>query len=196
MNMYCLWLFGRDIEQRYGAKEFLRLYLTLIAVAGAVWALFATGKGGLVGASGGVAGIIVLFVFNFPHRKFILFPIPFQVPAWVLGIIIVGMDVVGAAGYREANVAYIAHLAGAAAGFLYFRAGIRLTQFSPSFKFRSPFSSRPKLKVHNPKSRQAKLDRQADEILQKVHEHGADSITAAERKILDEYSRRMRQKYD
>lgn len=196
MNMYCLWLFGRDVEQLYGAKEFLRIYLVLIAVAGAVWALLATGdRGGLLGASGGVAGIMVLFVLNFPHRKFILLPIPFQVPAWLLGIIIIGMDVIGAAGYRDANVAYVAHLAGAAGAFLYYRAGIRLTQFSPSFKFRSPFSSRPKLKVHNPKSRHAKLDRRADEILQKVHEHGADSITAEERKILDDYSRRMRQKH-
>jgi hypothetical protein len=105
------------------------------------------------------------------------------------------MDVMGAVGYRDASVAYVAHLAGAATAFLYYRSGIRLTQFSSSLRFRSPFSSRPKLKVHNPKSRQAKLERQADEILQKVHDHGADSITAAERKILDDYSRHMRQKH-
>ena len=35
----------------------------------------------------------------------------------------------------------------------------------------------------------------ADRILDKVHQHGADSITPAERKILEEYSRRMRQKH-
>lgn len=196
MNMYGLWLFGRDVESTYGAKEFLRVYLTMVVVSGLAWVLVQGGANArLLGASGAVSGTMVLYVLHFPHRKFLMIPIPFQIPAWGLCIFIIGMDVMGAVGYRDASVAYVAHLAGAASAFLYYRSGIRLTQFSPSFKFRSPFSSRPKLKVHDPKSRQAKLERQADEILQKVHDHGADSITAAERKILDDYSRHMRQKH-
>jgi len=32
-NMFVLFIFGRDIEYRYGSKEFLRFYLTTLIVA-------------------------------------------------------------------------------------------------------------------------------------------------------------------
>ncbi len=195
LNMYSLWLFGRDVEQVYGAKEFLRVYLLLIVVSGAVWALLAGSGSHLVGASGGIAGITVLYILHFPHRKFIMLFVPIPMPAWVLGLIFLVMNLVGSFGLLDGQVAYVAHLAGAAGAFVYYRSGIRFTQLSPNFNLRSLFGSRPKLKVHDPSSRQAKLDRRADEILQKVHDHGADSITAEERKILNDYSRRMRQKH-
>ena len=193
LNMYSLWLFGRDVERVYGPKEFLRCYLVFVAISGLVWAL-ASGGGQLVGASGAVAGILVLFVMHFPHRKFLMFPIPIQIPAWVLGIIIIGMDIRGAFGHAAQDVAYAAHLAGAAAAFLYYRSGIRFSHLTPSFRMPSGLSGKPNLRVHKPSRRDAKLESQADAILQKVHQHGADSISAKERKILDEYSRSVRDK--
>ena len=195
-NMYGLWLFGREVEQRYGSKEFLTLYLSLIAISGAVWALLNIGSmSPLVGASGAVSGVMVLYCVHFPHRKFLMFPIPFQVPAWALCIFIIGMDIMGALGQRGegTRVAFAAHLAGAAAAFLYFKSGVRLRQYLPG-GMPSAFRGKPKLKVHQPSRRDAKLESQADAILQKVHQNGADSITAKERRILDEYSRSVREK--
>ena len=193
LNMYSLWLFGRDVERVYGPKEFLRIYLVFVVISGFVWGL-ASSVGQLVGASGAVAGVLVLFVLHFPHRKFLIFPIPFQLPAWVLCILIIGMDIRGALGHAERDVAYVAHLAGAAAAFLYYRSGIRFSRLTPSFRLPSGLSGKPKLKVHKPSRRDEKLESQADAILQKVHQHGADSISAKERKILDEYSRSVREK--
>ena len=139
---------------------------------------------------------MVLYCVHYPHRKFLMFPIPFQVPAWLLCIGIIGMDVMGALGHRDQRVAFAAHLAGAAAAFVYYKSKIRLTQFLPGFGAGMPsaFSGKPRLKVHKPSRRDAKLESQADEILQKVHLNGADSISAKERKILDEYSRKVREK--
>ena len=60
--MLGLFFLGRSVEQLYGRKEFLRLYLVLIVFSGLVWALI-TKLGGAaddvsaVGASGAVAGL-------------------------------------------------------------------------------------------------------------------------------------------
>src|SRR5262249_8181121 len=65
-NMFGLWLFGRDVEGVYGKAEFLRIYLMGVVVAGLVWAatVFASGGPPLVGASGGVMCLMILFVLN------------------------------------------------------------------------------------------------------------------------------------
>jgi membrane associated rhomboid family serine protease len=196
-NMLGLFVFGSALEQHYGSKEFLRLYLCLIVGANLVWVVAQTLTGQqaqLYGASGAVAGLVVLYAVLFPQRKLMIIPIPVAIPAWVIGILFVGGDLWGALAQRDGGVAYVVHLAGAALGFLYFRSGIRLSDYFPD-GFSLPKWNRPKLRLHQPRSSGGpKNDRRADEILEKVHKHGADSITEEERKILDEYSRRMRQK--
>ena len=197
LNMYSLWLFGRDVERVYGSKEFLRIYLLLVVLSGLVWALFTqiSGAGGtLVGASGAVAGILVLFALHFPQRQFVMFPIPFQVRAWFLCVMLIVINILGVAGHGAQDVAYMAHLTGVAAAFLYYRSGIRFSRMLPGLSLPTALSGKPKLKVHKPSRRDEKLESQADAILQKVHQHGADSISAKERRILDEYSRSVREK--
>jgi hypothetical protein len=54
----------------------------------------------------------------------------------------------------------------------------------------------PNLRVHAPETddRYRELDEQADMLLDKVHRDGEASLTDKERRMLEEYSRRMRQK--
>ena len=199
-NMYGLWLFGRDVEGVYGRAEFLRVYLAMIVSAGLVWCLLAFAFDGapatLVGASGGVAGVVILYAFNFPHRKFqlLLFPF-FPIPAWVLGVLFVAGDAWGALGSGGSNVAYSAHLAGAGFALLYYKSGFRFGSLlgGGGSKVRKAKKG-PKLKLHDPEKRMAKLDEAADHVLDKLHRQGESSLTAKERKVLEEYSRRMRQK--
>ncbi|MGH7138826.1 MAG: rhomboid family intramembrane serine protease, partial [Pirellulales bacterium] len=66
-NMLYLWFFGRDVEVIYGRKEFLRLYLSLTVLSGLVWALIAFALHNprpLIGASGAVVGVTILFVLR------------------------------------------------------------------------------------------------------------------------------------
>jgi membrane associated rhomboid family serine protease len=196
-NMFALWVFGSALERHYGSREFLRLYLALIVLSNLVWVIAQNLMGNtaqIYGASGGVSGLIVLFALLFPKEKLYLIPFPVAIPAWLLGVLVVGGDMMGAASRDPENrVAFVAHLAGAGLAFLYHQSGIRLESFF-SGGFKLPKLGRPKLKVHRPNTKQGDIDRRADEILKKVHRDGADSITAEERKILDDYSRRMRQK--
>jgi hypothetical protein len=54
------------------------------------------------------------------------------------------------------------------------------------------------LRVHDPvdpTSRYRELDAKADAVLAKLHREGEASLSAKERKILEDYSRRMQQKH-
>lgn len=56
LNMYSLWIFGEAIEEVFGAKKFLRLYL--LSILGGSLAFVLLGSGWVVGASGGIFGLM------------------------------------------------------------------------------------------------------------------------------------------
>src|SRR5262249_32282169 len=118
-NMFSLWLFGRDVEARYGRMEFLRIYLALVVLSSLGWVVsqnlqHADSRGSMIGASGAVTGVMILFVLNFPKRIFYVWGV-LPLPAWALGAIFVLMDVSGfthkVEGAEGARVAYETHLA-------------------------------------------------------------------------------------
>ncbi len=202
INMFTLWFFGRDVENLYGRKEFLRVYLSLIVLSSLAWvvsdAAFNGGHGKLMGASGGVMGIIVLFVMNFPRRVVYIWGI-LPVPAWVVGLIYVAGDLSGlTAGSAEVDgphVAYEAHLAGALFGFLYYQSGLNLGRLLPSGFSLAGLRPRPRLRVHDPQSDVPEsLDKRVDTVLEKVNRQGIDSLSAEERKLLEDASRRYQRR--
>jgi membrane associated rhomboid family serine protease len=200
-NMFGLFIFGRDVELRYGRAEFLRFYLVAIVLGALAWGLrlnlmdFENAR--LLGASGGVAAVILLFVYNFPRRTILLFFV-LPVPAWVLGLIMVLGDAMGFVGGGSDAVAFDVHLIGVAFASAYFWFGWRLGGWTPESirgRIRWPrWRSRPKLRIHDPEAKDERQEQEADRILAKVSREGIDSLTAKERRILEEYSRRMRQK--
>ncbi len=198
-NMYGLWLFGREVEHRYGKREFIFAYCGLVIMSGLCWALVdlvtADDPGSVVGASGAVMGMVVLYAMNFPNREFYLLFLPgVPIKAWMLAVGYVALDLFSGMSPAEgSNVAHSAHLAGAAWAFIYFRSGVQLSKFA-SFGDAMKKLKSPKLRVHNPDDFQD-LDREADRLLEKVHREGEESLTKKEKKILADYSRRMRQKH-
>jgi membrane associated rhomboid family serine protease len=106
-NMVALWLFGRDMEALYGKKLYLQLYLSLVVLSGFVWLVLNLLSGNaamLVGASGAVTGIMVLFVLHYPTRTLLFWGV-FPIPVWVLATIQLLQDIVGAV-TRSGQVAY------------------------------------------------------------------------------------------
>jgi len=57
-------------------------------------------------------------------------------------------------------------------------------------------SRRMKLKLHDPDKKLRQEAMEADRILAKIHESGESSLTAAERRTLERYSRRQRERRD
>jgi membrane associated rhomboid family serine protease len=205
-NMFALWLFGRDVEAIYGKVQFYKLYFSLIVLAGFAWVVIQriVAPGDVVptiGASGAVMGIMMVYIFHFPHRTFLfMFAIP--MPAWVLGILYVYFDLSGAlGGFRltDQSVNNVAHLAGAAFGILFYQTHWTLFSLWPESWFKSVKRRRSGYRVYRgDRDRDGdggdprQLQKRVDDILAKISREGEASLTAEERRTLEEASRKYR----
>ena len=199
-NMLSLWMLGRAVEMRLGGREILAVFLVSIVVSGFVWMLFQLGyehPPAAVGASGAVCAIVMLFVLYFPQSTVLLFGI-IPMKGWVLGCIFIGGQFMGLISPPKEGpkVAYEAHFAGIGFAVLYYYLGWRLGKYLPTrelFEDMKKKRKSRKFKIHNPDDVDPR-DEIADELLTKVHEQGESSLTNKERKILEAYSRRMKER--
>ena len=200
-NCFGLWMFGRFVEQRYGSKEYLTFFLAAVAFAGAAWIVseyVAAGRlrpnASLLGASGGIAAVLLLFCLNFPRQQVFIWGV-FPMPAWVFAVIFVGYNLLSAVrgsapNAQEVGVAYTAHIGGALFALGYSRAGRRLSDWLPGGWKLPKLRRRPPLRVHDPADdAEDATDDAVDDILRKIREHGQESLTRQERRILEEASR-------
>jgi membrane associated rhomboid family serine protease len=182
---------------------------------------FALSRGQAVamGASGAVTAAFVLYAMYYPRREVLLFFV-LPMPIWLMCVLFLGLDLLWLIqefqGQRSAGVAFAAHLGGAAYGYLYkrfdlrwsrllggrtFRPRLRMVMpearergsYAPPTSIRSPSagtpSSRPAPTVVFPPEQ---LDARLDEILAKIASEGRGSLTEEENQILQEASRRAR----
>lgn len=126
-NVWILWIFGDNVEERFGRVKYLLFYL-LCGVLASATHLFTDPRSPVptVGASGAIAGVMGAYIVLYPHaRVHALLPIGFflqfvVVPAWVfLGIwfalqVIPGLATLGAE--AVGGVAWWAHIGGFVAG--------------------------------------------------------------------------------
>jgi len=202
-NMFGLWMFGRFVEQRYGAKEFLRFYLSAIIVSSLIFALsynFLALPEGVpvvraVGASGGVVSVVILYCFLFPKTKLLMMMI-IPVDAWVAGLMYVGYDIylgVQSSAGGSTGIAWQVHLGGAAFAALYFKLGWNFS--GPGRTKRKP---KEKLKIHKPVTDELSADEQliarGEKILEQMHQRGESSLSARQHKTLQRYSELMQQR--
>ncbi|MGR8011028.1 rhomboid family intramembrane serine protease [Streptomyces hypolithicus] len=125
-NLLFLFVFGAMAEERMGRIRFALFYLGCGYLALVVYALaHAESDQTLVGASGAISAVLGAFLFLFPRARVtslfpFLFFLPLRFPAWIVLIFWFALQGIAA---RQAGsgpgVAYLAHLAGFVAGFLY-----------------------------------------------------------------------------
>jgi membrane associated rhomboid family serine protease len=204
-NMLGLYCFGMPLEEKYGRREFLRFYLVAIVLGFIGWSAshYFLGNAGpnvmCYGASGGVTAVTLLFCLLYP-RATLLAAFLFPVPAWIVGIVIVVSNLFGTM-HSAGGVAYDVHLIGAGLALAYWRFRWNFGRLPGMDElrrlFRSPqrwFKPRPPIKVHDPEQYYDDLDAEADRLLEKVAQHGLSSLNDRERRTLEDYSRRTRQK--
>jgi membrane associated rhomboid family serine protease len=119
-NMLFLWVFGDNVEDALGHLRFLAFYLMCGVVAGLTHAyMLPTSKLPLIGASGAVAGVIGAYLMLHPRVMVWVLAlrfIPLKVPAaWVLGVWIATQVVMVLLAASD-QVAWWAHIGGAACG--------------------------------------------------------------------------------
>jgi len=120
-NMFALFMFGGPLEKFWGSRRFAGYYLVSVISAAATELLVqnATHAGEpVIGASGGVFGLLLAFAWYFPREPLYLLFLPIALPAWLVvtayGAIELILGVTGAV----AGVAHFAHLGGMLGGAL------------------------------------------------------------------------------
>jgi membrane associated rhomboid family serine protease len=115
-NMLGLWMFGVEIERYVGPRRLLACYFASVVTAALsqlfIPSLFDAPPAPVVGASGGVFGLLLAYAFLFPRRKVIpLFP-PIPMPAWVFATVYAGIELFLGVTGTLSGIAHFAHLGG------------------------------------------------------------------------------------
>jgi membrane associated rhomboid family serine protease len=206
-NMLMLFVFGTAVESRMGSRNFLAYYF-FCGIGAAVFSLLLAGVlpiGPFVGASGAVLGVAVAFAMFWPDAELIVFPLPIPIKARTLVIGLVALDIIGSQLWPNDGIAHIAHVGGALFGYLFFRI--------QSLSRRAPVQpARTVERVVMVQSGSSESDRrtpvtpmrtrrhadsdpvaaEVDRVLDKISEKGLSSLTAAERRFLDEVARKKK----
>lgn len=117
LNMFALWMFGRDVEQVLGSWRYLQLYLASVVTAAVVQlAVVSFSANGnpypTLGASGGVFGILLAFGAMFPRRILVLLFPPIPMPAWLFVLLYGLVELASGVTGTQSGVAHFAHLGG------------------------------------------------------------------------------------
>ncbi len=125
-NMLFLWIFGDNIERRFGAFLYIVFYLLTGLAASATHIAFNLGSTiPSVGASGAISGVLGAYILMYPTnriRVLVGYWGIMALPAWIfLGIWIVTQTINGVASLgvetaQTAGVAFWAHIGGFVAG--------------------------------------------------------------------------------
>lgn len=203
-NMYLLYILGKIVCGLMGDREFLWFYCASAIFAGICSVAFYTFVGkptSIIGASGAVMAVFMLFAMHYPRQRLYMFGIiPIEV-RWLLAMYIVfdAYPVIITLMGNDRNpsmVAHSAHLGGLLFGFLYFRWNMRITNWWDRFAGRVSSMRRKKnnLRVFNPGTQPeaGNLVDSVDEILAKISREGEASLTPRERNILTQASRQIR----
>jgi membrane associated rhomboid family serine protease len=115
-NMLVLWMFGTEIELYVGPRRLLACYFASVVTAALsqlfIPTLFGAPPAPVVGASGGVFGLILAYAFLFPNRKVIPLIPPIPMPAWLFATLYAGIELFLGVTGSQSGVAHFAHLGG------------------------------------------------------------------------------------
>jgi membrane associated rhomboid family serine protease len=135
MNMFMLWMFGRELELVWGKNRFLRYYFLTGVGAGlinvivkTVPALFGHGFSYVptIGASGAIFGILIACAILFPDRRVYIIPFPVAISMRTVVIIMAAFTFLGTFGLGADGVSHLCHLGGMLVGYFYLRRGTLL----------------------------------------------------------------------
>jgi membrane associated rhomboid family serine protease len=132
-NMFALFMFGRALEHYWGGRRFVVFYLACVLSAALTQLAvqYAAGETeAVIGASGGVFGVLLAFAWYFPRERLFIIPIPIPIPAWLFVSLYGGLELLLGVTGRQQGVAHFAHLGGMLGGalcILYWRAQRRFS---------------------------------------------------------------------
>jgi membrane associated rhomboid family serine protease len=208
-NMLVLFFFGPPLEERWGSREFIKFYM--LCGFGGVALSFLLLPNSVVGASAAVYGIMLAFAMAWPNAPIYLMGLVPVKAKWLVAFLF-AVSFIGAMGGSADGVAHAAHLGGFIAALVYLKSDWRvpakirtLRRSAQARRFAivpgegSDEEPKDSPQGRSGAERRGRLEREeaelldaVDRVLDKISAEGMSSLTADERKLLDEVSRRRR----
>ena len=183
-NLLALWMFGVDIEHKWGTRRFVYFYF--IGGVGSGLLSFIMWNSQIVGASGALLALLTVFAYYYPNRQilmFFIFPVPSRIAVIIIGVISILMARSGD------NIAHLTHLGGIIIALIYLRYYDHVVRWNihrRAVKAEKTMRSNAEKKIHKDRY----FEEVIDPILKKIKEQGMDSLTREERKKLKEASKK------
>lgn len=209
-NLFSFFIFAGRLEEVLGTMGFLGLYFgSLLGGNFLAWFFHRDNdEYRAVGASGAVSGVVFSYVVLFPEHQLSLMLLPFFFPAWIYGLLFIVYSIYGI-GKQNDNIGHEAHLGGAVSGLFLTLFLVPQVMDShpltiiyllvPSLTFLIISFFKPQLLQWNFggadqalnqddhfRARKAANEEELNRILDKVKTSGAESLSAAEKRFLEE----------
>jgi len=207
-NVLALYFLGREVLPLLGSRRFVMVFAAAVVAGGLAWSGTHWIEGTsveLVGASAGIASLLVIFAYAFPNQPitfllFFLFPITVRPKMLAIGVAC--FEALGfllyelPGGPSPFSIAFSAHLGGMAAGWIYMRhlheAGWARRKRGTSIELPAWLKkARRQKSVAAPVYQvdvtpRPDLRSEVDRILDKINSKGFSALTPEEKKLLDE----------
>jgi len=188
LNMLGLWVFGRELEQAWGKKNFLKYYFITGVGSGLVTYFFQIGsENPVIGASGAVYGILLAYGLLYPNRMLYIWGIIPVKSMWLV-IIMGAIAFFGLLGNSD-GISHVTHISGMLIGYVLLK---------KKWSWRDVwFSIRKKtieFQVQRQEDRSIKkkmIQKDIDSILDKIQKVGFSGLSEAEQSKLYEASKTM-----
>lgn len=197
-----LWYFGRELERLVGRNRYATLVVLLAVIPGIVAAVFGVD---MAGARPVEIAVFCVFCAQFPDIRFWG-----AIPAWVFALVIVGIEVLQAVGYRNAGALLVLLASLGTAALASRRYGL-LDAYAFIPQLGSPRGGRRRERKRRPSTRQSRgqavvqgpweqpaqglspaEQAELDSLLDKTSASGLDSLSRTEKARLNELSKKLR----
>ena len=215
-NMLVLYFWGYQLQRLIGTKSFIGLYIGAGVFGGLAQILFSDAP--ILGASAAVMGVVFGIITLMPKQVvnlLLFFVIPIRTAMWKIGAFIVVIEVgmflaqeVFRMSFHDTGIANVAHLGGAFFGWAWIAWVIPWLQNREENQARTQrwtqrFGTKRVVEAEmveggkgGAKGPSVYVTPEADAILDKINEHGMQSLTPEERKILEEHSEKIARRLD
>ncbi len=198
-NLLALWMFGGELERKWGSKYFLKYYIFSGIGAGIFIALlnyltYAPGEfhNITIGASGAIFGILLAYGLTWPNKEILLyFVIPVKIKYLIIGYGIISFygtltSLIG----NGNNISHIGHLGGLISGFIILKymknSPVKNFTISKNGGFLNSILRKRRMKKKKLVIKKRILAKKIiDTLLEKITKTGMNSLTEKEKKDLE-----------
>jgi len=181
INMFVLWMFGSELENVWGRKNFIKYYFITGIGAGIITLLFNLQSSiPIVGASGAVYGILLAYGLSFPNRTIYLYGLIPIKSIWF--VITIGIIAFFSSFQQMTQISHLTHVSGMVIGYVFLKRRWRLKDIWFNIR-KKTIEYRIQIE-DNKQSKKSVLEKDIDHILDKIQKVGFKGISDQEQSKL------------